>query len=64
MPTGSVVLQRREGYREVLKKWLQFQAGTQLVWKNGEDVYAANQRKMSALYEYWCFFRLLKVVGK
>ena len=64
MPTGSVVLQRREGYREVLKKWLQFQAGTQLVWKNGEDVYAANQRKMSALYEYWCFFRLLKIVGK
>ena len=63
MPTSSVVLQRREGYREVLKKWLQFQAGTQLVWKNGEDVYAANQRKMSALYEYWCFFRLLKIVG-
>ncbi len=63
MPTASVVLQRREGYREVLKKWLQFQAGTQLVWKNGEDVYAANQRKMSALYEYWCFFRLLKIVG-
>lgn len=62
MPTASMVLQRREGYREVLKKWLQLQAGTQLAWKVGEDVYAANQRKMSTLYEYWCFFRLLKIV--
>lgn len=63
MPTGSVVLQRREGYREILKKWLQYHAGTQLVWEHGEDVYGANQRQMSALYEYWCFFRLLKIVA-
>ena len=63
MPTASVVLQRREGYRDVLKKWLQLQAGTKLVWEHGEDIYGASQRKMSALYEYWCFFRLLKIVG-
>jgi len=63
MPTASVVLQRREGYREILKKWLQYQAGTELAWKPGEEVFAANQRKMSALYEYWCFFKLLKIVG-
>lgn len=63
MPTGSVVLQRREGYREILRKWLQYHAGTQLVWEHGEDVYGANQRQMSALYEYWCFFRLLKIVA-
>lgn len=62
MPTSSVVLQRREGYREILRKWLQFQSGTQLAWKPGEDIYAANQRKMSTLYEYWCFFRLLRIV--
>lgn len=63
IPMGSVVLQRREGYREVFKKWLQYHAGAQLVWENGPDVYEANQRQMSTLYEYWCFFRLLKIVG-
>ena len=63
MPTASVVLQRREGYREVLKKWLQLQAGATLKTELSKDIYAANQRKMSALYEYWCFFRLLKIVG-
>ena len=64
MPTASVVLQRREGYREVLKKWLQLQAGATLKTELSKDIYAANQRKMSALYEYWCFFRLLKIVGE
>ena len=64
MPTASVVLERREGYRDVFKKWLQLQAGTKLAWEHGEDIYGANQRKMSALYEYWCFFRLLKIVGR
>lgn len=63
IPMSSVVLQRREGYREVFKKWLQSYAGAQISWKNGEDVYEANQRQMATLYEYWCFFRLLKVVG-
>lgn len=63
-PSGSVVLQRREGYREILKKWLQFQVGADLAWESVDDVYAANQRKMSALYEYWCFFRLLKIVAR
>lgn len=63
IPMSSVVLQRREGYREVFKKWLQSHAGAQIAWKNGEDVYEANQRQMATLYEYWCFFRLLKVVG-
>ena len=64
MPTASVVLQRREGYREVLKKWLQLQAGATLKTELSKDIYAANQRKMSALYEYWCFFRLLKIVAR
>lgn len=64
MPIASMVLQRREGYRDVLRKWLQMQAGVQLVWEHGEDIYGANQRKMSTLYEYWCFFRLLKIVAK
>ena len=62
MPSGSVVLQRREGYREVLKKWIQFHAATNLASDDIDDIFRANQRNMATLYEYWCFFRLLDIV--
>lgn len=62
MPTGSVVLQRREGYREVLRKWVQFHAATSFECKDLDDIFRANQRNMATLYEYWCFFRLLDIV--
>jgi hypothetical protein len=63
LPLGSPVLQRREGYREVLQAWLQFALAAKLVWQGGEDVYGAGQRDVATLYEYWVFFYLLDVVG-
>ena len=49
-PSGSMVLQRCEGYREILRKWVQYQMGAMLAWNGGSDIYKANQRNMSALY--------------
>lgn len=60
-PSASIALQRREGYREVLRKWVQYQLGASLVWEGGEDIYAANQRNMAALYEYWCCLKLVDI---
>lgn len=62
MPVGSVVLQRRDGYRDVLKKWIQFHAATNLASDDIDDIFRANQRNMATLYEYWCFFKLLDIV--
>lgn len=58
LPLGSPVLQRRSGYREMLRIWLQFHAGAQLVWDGGEDVFTAGARNVATLYEYWLFFQL------
>ena len=62
MPSSSVVLQRREGYRDILRKWLQSQAASTMKWPAGGDVYRENQKDVATLYEYWCFFRLLDII--
>ena len=64
LPLGSPVLQRKEGYREILQAWLRFDMAARLVWHGGEDVYGAGQRDIAALYEYWVFFRLLDIVSE
>jgi predicted component of viral defense system (DUF524 family) len=58
-PLGSPVLQRRAGYRELLRWWLRFRTAAELSWKGGEDLFRAGQRDVASLYEYWLFFELL-----
>ena len=58
IPLNSPVLQRKAGYREVLRAWLQFQLSAVLTWEGGDDVYAADKRDVATLYEYWLFFKL------
>ncbi|MBK9732183.1 MAG: DUF2357 domain-containing protein [Chitinophagaceae bacterium] len=61
---SSPVLQRKEGYREILRVWVMYNLAAQLAWKGGEDVYDIEKRNVAALYEYWLFFQLLKIVSK
>lgn len=64
LPLNSPVLQRKEGYREILRVFLMFDLAAKLTWKGGEDVYSGNKRDVAILYEYWLFFKLLEVVMK
>lgn len=61
---NSPVLQHKEGYREVLRAWLMFDLAAKLIWKGGNDVYAAGKRDIAILYEYWVFFILLNCVQR
>lgn len=58
-PLGSPVLQRKAGYREVLRWWLRFRTAAELSWEGGEELFHAGQRNVADLYEYWLFFELL-----
>jgi predicted component of viral defense system (DUF524 family) len=58
-PLGSPVLQRKTGYREVLRWWLRFRTAAELSWQGGEELFYAGQRDVASLYEYWLFFELL-----
>jgi predicted component of viral defense system (DUF524 family) len=62
-PAGNQVLQKREGYRDVLRAYIQFELAAKLAWEGGEDVYSAGQRNVAKLYEYWCFLQLAEVVA-
>ena len=64
LPFDSLVLHRKEGYREIFQAWLKFDTAARLVWQGGNDVYGAGQRDIATLYEYWVFFKLLSIVGE
>lgn len=63
LPLNSPILQRKEGYREILRLWLMFDLAAKIVWNGGDDVYRANKRDVAVLYEYWIFFKLLTIVS-
>lgn len=64
LPLNSPVLQRKEGYRDVLRIWLLFDLAARLIWQGGEDVYQAGKRDVALLYEYWLFFILKDLISE
>ena len=58
---NSPVLQRKEGYREILRIWLMFSLAAKLIWKGGDHIYEGGKKDISTLYEYWLFFQLLEL---
>jgi predicted component of viral defense system (DUF524 family) len=61
---NSPVLQRKEGYREILRSWLMFDLAARLIWEGGEDVYEGGKKDIATLYEYWLFFELLGLFSR
>jgi predicted component of viral defense system (DUF524 family) len=61
---NSPVLQRRSGYRELLRAWLRFHLTAQLSWNLGEnDIFSGGKKDIATLYEYWVFFVLFKSIN-
>ncbi|WP_332032717.1 DUF2357 domain-containing protein [Kaistella sp.] len=59
---NSPVLQRKAGYREILRVWLMFDLAAKLIWTGGNDVYSGGKKDIATLYEYWLFFKLLDLI--
>ena len=64
VPLSNQVLQKRSGYRTVLRAFLQSQLAASLTWDGGEDVYGAGKRDVATLYEYWAYLALAKILGQ
>lgn len=58
---NSPVLQRKEGYREILRIWQMFSLAAKLIWKGGDHIYEGGKKDIATLYEYWLFFQLLEL---
>jgi hypothetical protein len=58
---NSPILQRRSGYREILRSWLRFHLTAQLSWhfeENDDNLFSGGKKDIASLYEYWVFFVL------
>ena len=62
LPLDSQVLQKREGYRDILLAWLMHDAAARLNWPGRDEVYDGTNRNVAELYEYWLFFRLRAIL--
>ena len=63
-PSGNQVLLKREGYREIFQAYLQAQMALTLSWSGGEAVFAAGQRNVATLYEFWCYLQVAEVLSE
>jgi hypothetical protein len=50
-PLGSPVLQRKAGYREILRRWLRFRTAAELSWEG--DLMTAMGRPSGTSYQVW-----------
>ncbi|KAF5053243.1 hypothetical protein DSECCO2_400380 [anaerobic digester metagenome] len=62
-PSNSQVLQKKEGYRDILRYFLFLEVDFNLKWKGFEDIIRGYQKKLFDLYEYWCYIRLFKILS-
>lgn len=60
---NNPVLQRREGYREILQAWTLYELAAKLSWTGGDNVYSAGKKNVAVLYEYWLFFKLARLIS-
>lgn len=63
VPTNSQVLQKREGYRNIFQYFLNFEFAFRMQWVEMEDLLKGYNRRLSELYEYWCYFKMVNVLS-
>jgi predicted component of viral defense system (DUF524 family) len=64
-PSNSQVLQRRRGYRDILKFDLALRLSLELSWRRGDDFadgLLGDVRPVNEIYEYWCFFVMRRIL--
>lgn len=63
VPVGSQVLQKRAGYRDLFRAYVQFESAASLTWDGGDEIYQAGLRNVATLYEYWVFLKLRRSIA-
>ncbi|MGC9517480.1 MAG: DUF2357 domain-containing protein [Methanomicrobiales archaeon] len=63
-PSNSQVLQKKEGYREMLNYFLIFEFSYNFQFEEVTGKIEGYQKKLSELYEYWCYLKLVEILSK
>ena len=64
IPFYSQVLQKKEGYRNILKYFINLNLSFKYEWEEVTSQIKGNEKKLSTLYEYWCYIKLLNVLNE
>jgi predicted component of viral defense system (DUF524 family) len=64
LPSNSQVLQKKEGYRDILDYFLIFEFAFNFQCEEIKEDIKGFQQKLSQLYEYWCYLKLIKILNK
>lgn len=59
---GDPAIQRRHGYRAVLRAYLAARGGLGLVWQEMSEFVYAETRDVPRLYELWCLLRVRQAI--
>ena len=62
-PSNSQVLQKKEGYRDILKFFMVLESSFFLSFDELEDLLKGYQRKLYDFYEDWCYIKLFKIIS-
>ena len=62
VPLNSQLLQKKEGYRDILQYYLMFELGFRLNWSEITDEFRGNEKKLFELYECWSYFELVEIL--
>ena len=63
VPFNSQVLQKKEGYRDIFQYFLMLEFSFRLSWDDLSNKFKGFEKRLSELYEYWCYFEILKVLN-
>lgn len=63
-PADDQSLQRRDGYRDVFRAYVEFELAARISWQHPAEGYEAGQRDIATLYEYWAFIQIASGVAK
>lgn len=63
-PSGNQVLQKREGYRDFYRIFIEVELAAMLTWHKQDARYLAGQRDVAELYELWTFLQVGAIVGE
>jgi predicted component of viral defense system (DUF524 family) len=64
IPSNSQVLQKRTGYRDLFRAFIQVEAAATLSWRGDDDLFKAGQRDVATLYEVWVLYQVATLIAR
>ncbi len=64
IPFENQTLQKRTGYREILRAWIGIQLAKIIDWEDRKNAIDADVKNVAKLYEFWLFFKLRDIIKK